>query len=243
MNIAHSRTLRFPLIALALIASVVALCAVPASANEVIVLRSGNAPAGNPDPYINMFVGTGGVPLSPNPFTASDFGQACDGPDAMVILQPPAPPWAQHLDCDLEAQWIGTDILATPASALFCQPFDIQTTCIQRATLSVCWATDDVLGDSLYGGPNPAGVYVNGVAVSPMITGGNYATQTMSLTTDVTSLVSTGTNYLQIYNRDVAFSVSGVIYSATLDITECIVPTETTTWGEVKSLFDSRELR
>lgn len=243
MFIARVHTLRLPALALSLIVGSILLSAGPAGAIETVVLRSGNAPAGNPDPFINMFVGVGGTPLSPNPFTASDFGQACDGPDAIVILQPPAPPWAQHLECDLEAQWIGTDAFATPASALFCQPFEIQTLCIERATLSVCWATDDVLGDLMYGGPNPAGVYVNGVAVSPMITGGNYATQTQSLATDVTSLVSTGLNYLQIYNRDQAFSVSGVIYSATLEIIECNVPTEKSTWGGVKSLFDTSSLR
>jgi len=167
---------------------------------------------------------------------------ACDGPNAVVISQP-ITPWIQHLECDLEARWIGIDALATPASALYCQPFEIETACIQRATLQICWAADDVLGDSVAGGPNPAGVYLNGVAVTPMITGGNYATQTQSLMTDVTSLVSTGTNHLQLYNRDLGFVVSGVIYSAKLEIIECAVPAENTTWGEIKSLFDPTDWR
>jgi hypothetical protein len=242
MFIAHARLLRIASVVLAMPIVCGALIAGTAAASEVIVLRSGNAPAGNPDPFINMYVGAGGAPLSANPFTPSDFAMACDGTDAIVISQPTSA-WAQHLDCDPEAQWIGIDAFATPASALYCQPFEIQTACIERAALTVCWATDDALGDSLFGGPNPAGVYVNGVAVSPMITGGNYATQTQSILTDVTSLVSPGMNYLQIYNRDAGFSVSGVIYSATLEIFECTVPTESTTWGEVKSLFNARDLR
>ncbi len=240
MFIVHSRFLRLALVTLAAVASVALLNAGPAGAVETIVLRSGNALPGNPDPYINVLVGSGGTALSPNPFMPSHFAEACAGPSAVVISQPISP-WVQHLECDLEAKWIGIDALATPASALYCQPFEIETACIERATLQICWAADDNIGDQLFGGGNPEGVFVNGVAVTPMITGGSYAAQTQSLVTDIASLVSTGMNYLQIYNRDAAFVVSGVIYSATIEIYECAVPAETSTWGAVKSLFDTRE--
>lgn len=240
MNIARVRSLRLPFIALAFIVGLGALGAGLASATEVITLRSGNAAPGSADPYITMLAGSGGAPLSASPFTPGDFDQACDGPSAIVLY--PVSVYLQHLACDSLAQWIGIDAFATPASALFCQTFDVETLCIERASLSFCWVTDDVLGDPLAGGPNPDGVYLNGVAVSPSIFGGNYATETVASLTDVTSLLVTGTNRLEVYVRDIGYSVSGVMYSATLEITDCTTPTESTTWGAVKSLFHQKPM-
>jgi hypothetical protein len=237
MFIASVRSLCAPSLAIALILCIccVALNVGPAAANEVIVLRSGNATVGNPDPFINMTVGSGGVPLSPVPFTPGDFTLACEGTSAIVAQAYPV--WLQQLTCDPEAQWIGTDGSATPASTLFCYPFEIQTPCIESANLSFCWAVDDVLGDSLAGGANPDGVYLNGVAVSPSIYGGAYTPETVAPLTDVTSLVSPGTNYLEVYVRDMGFVVSGVIFSATIEITEGPTPNEPSTWGSIKALF------
>ncbi len=205
------------------------------AAAELVTLRSGNAAVGNPDPQINMLVGLGATPLSANPFTAADFDSACAGRSAIVCT--PHPAWLQQLPCDPLAQWIGTDPFATPASALYCQPFDVQTCCIESATLNFCFSTDDALGDGIYGGPNLDGVYLNGVAVTPSINTGSYATETQSGATDVTALIACGSNQLQVYNRDAGFVVSGVIYSATIDITECSVPTESSNFSNVKSLY------
>jgi hypothetical protein len=208
--------------------------ATPASA-EFIALRSGNAPIGNPDPQINMLVGAGGTPLSANPFTAAEFGAACTGHPAMVI--PAHPAWLQQLPCDPLALWIGTDPVGTPASALYCHTFDVQTCCIKSATLDFCWSSDDALGDGIYGGPNLDGVYINGVAVTPSINTGSYAVPTQTGPIDVTALLHCGSNQLQVYNRDAAFVVSGVIYSATIDISECSVPTEAESFGSIKTLY------
>jgi hypothetical protein len=235
MNIARVRSFRLPLVALVFIIGHITLSVAPAFAAEVIVLRSGNAPTGSPDPLIDIFAGPGGAPLSAAPFTPGDFDQACN--DVNAIVAQPNPFWLQELACDPEARWIAGDVSAYPFSALFCYTFEIQTPCIQQANLSFCWASDDNLGDALAGGPNPDGVYLNGVAVSPGIFGGNYATETLAPLTDVTSLVVPGTNRLEIYNRDIGYSVAGVIFSATLEVTECPVPTENTTWGEIKTLF------
>jgi hypothetical protein len=235
MFIAYIRSLRVPLAVVALAVALVSLNAEPAAATEVIVLRSGNAPMGNPDPLITMLAGPGGAPLSANPFTPGDFDQAYDTIPAIVTQ--PHPLWLQHLDCDPQAQWIGIDGVATPGSALYCYTFRIETPCIEQANLSFCWAADDYLGDVLAGGPNPDGVYLNGVAVSPSIFGGNYATETLAPLTDVTSLVSPGTNRLEVYDRDGGFSVSGVMFSATLEVEACSTPAENSTWGQIKSLF------
>jgi len=236
MFVEYIRPLRGALAALALVAVAMTLSAGSASATEVIVLRSGNAPVGNPDPLITMLAGPGGAPLSASPFTASEFDQAC-GTIPAIVTQP-HPNWLQHLECDPAAQWIGTDPVATPGSALYCYTFRIGTECIERATLSFCWATDDILGDPAGGGPNPDGVYLNGAAVSPSISGGNYASDTVSPLTDVTGLVVPGTNRLEVYNRDLGFAVSGVIFSATLEVESCSTPAENSTWGQVKSLFE-----
>lgn len=235
MFIAYIRSWRVFLTVFTLVA-LGALGTGTATATEVIVMRSGNAPVGNPDPLITMLAGSGATPLSGNPFTPADFDLACDVTPAIVTQ--PHPNWLQHLECDPAAQWIGTDGVATPASALYCYTFRIATECIAQANLSFCWATDDVLGDAISGGPNPDGVYLNGVPVSPSIAGGNYASDTVAPLTDVTSLVAPGTNRLEVYNRDLGFVVSGVIFSATLEIEPCTTPVEKTTWGQVKSLFE-----
>lgn len=199
------------------------------------MLRSGNAPIGNPDPQINMLVGAGATPLSLTPFVAGDFAAACAGRPALVIN--PHPAWLQQLPCDLQAQWIGTDPVGTPASALYCHNFNVQTCCIEAAFMNFCWATDDALGDGIYGGPNLDGVYINGVAVSPSINTGNYAAQTLSGLVDVKALLHCGNDQLQVYNRDAALIVSGVIYRATIDIVECAVPTTGPSFGTIKSLY------
>ncbi|MFH1277849.1 MAG: hypothetical protein ABIK65_05675 [Candidatus Eisenbacteria bacterium] len=236
MSMVKTRSSRFLAVFLFLGGLLMALGAVTASATEVVVLRSGNAPAGNPDPSITMLVGSGGAPLSPNLFTTADFDSACTGPNAMIALQPISV-WAQQLACDPLAQWIGIDAFNTPASVLFCQPFDLQTCCIDHATLTFCWVVDDGLGDYPgAGGPNTDGVYLNGVAVTPSISGGNYATET-TMVADVTGLVQCGANRLEVYNRDLGFAVSGVMYSATIEVEGCPTSTEHSTWGSIKSMY------
>ncbi len=229
------RVLRVPVMGVVLSLGLLALGTAGALGSEVIVLRSGNAPVGSPDPQINALVGSGASPLSPNPFTAADFGAACGLRSAYVIN--PHPAWLQSLACDPQAQWIGIDPSATPASALYCQEFTVQTCCIQSATLQFCWAGDDAIGDGIYGGPNLDGVYINGVPVAPSINTGNYAVQTQTGAVDVTGMLQCGSNQLQIYNRDAALVVSGIIYNATFDIKECSVPTVSITFGLLKARY------
>lgn len=213
-----------------------AFTVIAASASaETIVLRSGGATVGNPDPNTTVLVGSGGALLSLVPFTANDFAAACSGTSAIVCQGPSV--WAPQLPCDPMAQWIGIDAFATPASAMYCQNFNVETCCIGRATLDFCWVADDVLGDTYAGGPNPAGVYINGVAVTPLIEGGNYATETIAGGVDVTNLLHCGNNQLSIYNRDLGFTVSGVMFSATLEVLDCEVSSESSSWGSVKALY------
>ncbi len=92
-----------------LVLSALSMVVIPdvAMAVETITLRSGNAPANQPDPNITMLTGTPGGALSPNPFTPADFAAACSGPNATVTV--PISVWLQQLACDPLAQWIGID--------------------------------------------------------------------------------------------------------------------------------------
>ena len=95
-----------------------------------------------------------------------------------------------------------------PATALYGHSFNVETCCITKATLSFCWASDDNIGDQLFGGGNPMGVYLNGVALP--FTGGSYATEN-SGSVDVTSLLHCARNEIFVYNRDAAYVVTGVL--------------------------------
>jgi hypothetical protein len=209
-----------------------ALVFIPALAAAVTTLtvRSGNAPPGSPDPLISRFVVASGCATGyPTPFTAAEFSAASTGPLASVITTPTAA-WASHLACDPDAQWIGIDAFATPLSALYAINVDIPAPCcFSKATLDFCWLVDDQLGDAV----NPAGLYVNGTPI-PSVALGDFTTEKSVTGIDVTSLVHCGRNTLYVYDRDMACVVAGVMFSATLRLEDCIVPTLRSTWGTIK---------
>jgi hypothetical protein len=202
-----------------------------ASAVEVINLRSGfdegnNVPLlpGQQDNNITMlFNGVGGSQLSPVPFTAADFTAAQTGPVATSIA--PILPWAGGNPAPLSdplARWINYLPAAGPSSSvLYAMPFNVTTTGITGATMTFEWMVDDHLGD-LSNGANPAGVYLGigtnpGTATTPIITAGNFGAPTIQ-TVNVLGQIQTGLNYLYVYQRDIGFSASGVIFSTTLTI-------------------------
>ena len=205
----------------------------PASA-ETINMRSGGGYAfGQNDPAWTYLAGSPGAPLSAVPFTVADFAAALSGP-VSVVVPPYGGAWLASLQCDPLAQWISVDANAGPMTALYAHQFNVQTCCITKAMLSFCWASDDNIGDQLFGGGNPMGLYVNGTALP--FTGGSYATENGG-TVDVTSLIHCGANDIHVYNRDAAYVVTGVMFSVTIDIIGCPVKTEEQTWGKVKALY------
>jgi hypothetical protein len=199
----------------------------------VVTIRSGNAAPGNPDPAITMLAlpGSCGVGFA-GAFTPADFAAAAGGPPAFVeaFIHPA---WGPNLPCDLAAQWIGTNPQATPQSALFAQRFDLPVPCcFSKAFLNFCWQADDALGDAV----NPAGIYINGTPIAA-VAGGNYLNPTTVSGIDVASLLHCGPNYLYVYNRDIACAVSGTIYTASFDLTECIDPVQPSSWGSLKATY------
>ncbi len=216
----------------ALLAAGLSLLAAPASA-VVITLKSGNAAPGNPDPlitYVDLATSCGlGYPTA---FTAAEFTAALAGPQATVIGFP-HPAWQTSIPCDPSAAWVGRDNFGTPMSALYAMEFDLgDPCCFTKATLDFCWGVDDALGDAI----NPAGIYLNGTPLAA-VQGGSLASQTEVNGMDVTSLVHCGRNTLHIYDRDLGCVISGIIFSAKLDVTECIVQAHSSSWGKVKAIY------
>ena len=218
---------RLPLLA-------ILLCATTGPAAALtLTMRSGNAPAGSADPLISRFdlASTCGVGY-PTAFTAAEFAAADAGP-AAVVLSYIHPAWITGIACDPAARWIGVSALADPLSALFAMDFTLpDPCCFTAATLDFCWSSDDGLGDAT----NPPGLYVNGSPIAA-VAGGSFGGQSIVSGIDVTGLVHCGKNTLYMYDRDSGCAVSGLIFSATLHVEECIVPVKPATWGAMKSLY------
>ncbi len=199
-------------------------------ASQTITLRSGQVGgfpgvAGQPDDIVTFRPGTpGGAPASGSAFGAADFVGANTGGPAHVIN--PVSVWAPGISDPL-ARWINWDGYfsnpdGTPGSGngvagsvLYAVPFTVTLGSVSSATISIEFAVDDYLGDFLYGGPNPDGLYINGIPTG--YSGGNYATPTTHFQ-NITGMVTPGLNYMYLYQRDAGFGVSGVIFSATIDV-------------------------
>jgi uncharacterized protein (TIGR03382 family) len=200
----------------------------PAAA-EFIQLRSGQSLSvpgtpGQTDDIVTFGTLPGSGAFSASPFTATDFNNSAANP--ATVIQPVSV-WLPGLTFDSQARWINHTLFASqpfgaPGSALYRVPFTVTTTGITSAIMNFAWASDDNLGDQVFGGANPFGAYLrdpsgNVTALTPA-TGGGYSIETTALGMNVTGAINTGLNELFVYQRDQGFSVSGVIFSATFDI-------------------------
>lgn len=181
-----------------------------------------------------------GQPILATAFQASDFAMACSGPQA-VVINPASPPWVASLDCDPEARWIATGLvpgscLGEAISALYCARFTVETQCTVADSIRICWAVDDFLGDpASFPGPNPGGIYINGVDLGPSFSGpGSNPTYT-AVAYNVP--LNGGANSLAVYQRDAGCSISGLILSAKVYTTCGTVGTEVQNWGNIKSIY------
>jgi len=179
----------------------------PCRVTEVVTIRSGNGTIGGPDSQVRFLGGVSHDPLRAAPFTTQDFQDACAAPAQVVT---PWPTWCSSLAGDPLARWISTDQERGPQTALFCHPFTIQHCKRVPGKLRFTWRADNRLGDPL-GGPNLAGVYVNGTPV-PSISGGSFECPENTVVANV--VLDPGPNRLHVYVRDTSGTVSGVIYSA-----------------------------
>jgi hypothetical protein len=215
------------------------LLAVSLSAQATtIVLRSGNIAPPAQDPAITFLVEPNFSCRTPfnTPFTAADFAAADAGPQAWSVL--PSNAWTPSLQCDPAANWIAIDQNLKQRSALYSIPFTVNVSdpcCIHDAQLHFCWMADDLLGDTgSFPGPNPLGVYLNGVGLP--IAGGGYTLEQSALV-DITSTLQCGQNHLYVYVRDAGCGVAGTIFNAQIDYKECATPATPTSWGFVRVLY------
>jgi hypothetical protein len=200
------------------------------AASEVIVLQSGfdeqnNVAWGYGQLDVGLtYVTTGSANLGfANPFTAADFAAAQSGPSA--ITKPPLSQgnfqiYVPSLFAPYpSAQWVNPVLDPLVAlTTLYALPFQVASTSIPGASLSMKWAVDDWLGDPDSSDPNPIGVYLNGQPVPAAISGGTFALNTTAFDPNVGPLLVTGTNWLYLYQRDINAGASGLLFGATITI-------------------------
>jgi hypothetical protein len=165
------------------------------------------------------------TPFRTTPFTAADFAAAAAGPPAKVIT--PVGAWLPALGADPLARWIDWQpspgsCFGSSNSALYAVRFVVQTAC-PTAEVNVCWAVDDGLGDvPAWGGPNPVGIYINGLALNPGFSGGAYNAQTCFAQGNVQ--LNQGVNYMYVYQRDQGCAVAGLLLSARFNVNPGLCP-------------------
>jgi hypothetical protein len=199
-----------------------------AGATEIIHLRSGQsggAPGtpGSPDDIVRFNPwGNPQGPVLGTAFTAADFAATNGGPSAVVVHPPSA--WMGGLIdplTDKDARWINfgiSSIHGSPGSALYAVPFWVNTTTITGASISFQGGADEVLGDWFSAdGPNLDGFYVNGIPTGYMYQGFNFAYPTTHFQ-NILGMVQPGQNWLYYYQRDLTGGLSGLIFSATVEI-------------------------
>lgn len=195
---------------------------------EIITVRSGQvggvpgAPGGLDD-IVTYNPGGNPVaaPVQATPFVAADFAATIAGAPATVIT--PNPAWMGGAVAPLSdplARWINFGPFAAAGSALYAVPFFVTSATIPNATLTVEGGVDDALGDALFGGPNFDGLYINNLpsGLETLLPGDfNFGVPTTH-TQNITSKIAPGQNYLFFYQRDAGAGVSGLIFSATIEI-------------------------
>ena len=201
-----------------------------ADALEIITFRSGQsggspgAPGSFDDTVRYNPWGNPSGPVSGAAFTAADFAATAAGPAAVVVDPGPWMGGAVAPLTDPLARWINfgmTGSFGAPGSALYAVPFWVNTSTITGATITFEGGADECLGDwwtgAGGGGPNPDGVYINGVGLGYMYQGFNFAFATTH-TQSITALVNPGLNHLYFYQRDLTSGLSGIIFSATIEV-------------------------
>jgi len=203
--------------------------------------QSGSGPGSCPGPDSNFRCWAPqsqcAQPILPTAFTAADFDSACSGPLAAIVDAYPL--WAPDLPCDPDARWIANSVepgscYGSSLSVLYCAPFS--SDCAMADSVVVCWEVDDYLGDPAgLPGPNPDGIYINGVTLGPQFDGGSRLTPTTAVAYNVP--LNTGLNSFEVYQRDGGCAVAGIILSAKV-YTHCgTTPVQEGTWGSIKSLY------
>tara|TARA_R110000868_G_scaffold11751_13_gene57343 strand:- start:4950 stop:5729 length:780 start_codon:yes stop_codon:yes gene_type:complete len=203
-----------------------AVLAVPAGADQIITLHSGNGTVGGADSQITFLQG----PLDTgfgSAFTPADFAAAGEGSSATVVN--PHGAWitaasfnANASTAAVPAQWISNSPSGALASgdngssALYAIEFTITDAVVSAASIDFDFAVDNLLGttDPSHGFPN-AGLFLNGTALSGSTSGGGFTPIFNFTRSDIAPLLVSGTNTLYINVTDVG-GPAGLIFSTTI---------------------------
>ena len=224
-------------------AALIALCLLyifPASANQIVLLGTGN---GSPGEFsdLTFLLGPADGPFSA-PFTEADFQAARAGSNAPYTNQNAF--WSPGTT--FGADWVSTRSFQNfqapnnGASALFALDFFLVDNVFTSATLTLLGGVDNALGsdpsfpDSLLpGGGSVAGLYLNGTPLpgSTFLQGGIFSAAPFTFTSsDIAHLLVTGTNTLYLYLVDTG-GPSGLAFSGQLDVVgTTVVPLPGTVW-------------
>ena len=198
---------------LALRLSAPLLIAASLTADETVVVRSGNGPIGGTDSEVTFLLGppTGNFGHA---FTPSDFSNVQSGPAAFIVN--PNPLWIPGLSADASAQWIGTNSDASLGSgntALYGTSFQINSP-LSSATITLSYAADDGIGEAAGGGPN-TGIYLNGVPVCGTSFPIGFSQEHTVSCSDIGPVLRVGSNWLYIEDGNAA-GPAGLLFSATI---------------------------
>lgn len=180
----------------------------PGSGRTCYTLRSG------PGQEINAVVGAPGVPLSSTIFGPADFSAAASGVPLVEVTPKPGPWLNPNAFSDPSAKWIGITSTGASGGFLLSHAFVLDGCAFDNACIEFHYAADDQLGDPINNGPNQIGVYLNGNPVPGFSGGGGFGAETTWSTAGIGSLLRPGCNRLEVYVRDIGYSISGVMYWA-----------------------------
>lgn len=175
-----------------------------------IVLRSGQALPGQPDPNVRCLIGPQSGPFG-GPFTSPDFISARTGPNAQVLTSI-AGGWPNTLPNDATARWINS-----PANSTTLYAIDFQfTRSGTSAVFLIDFVADDLLGVAPSVSTNAVeGIYLNGVAIPYSGGIGTYYQSTRYETQDLLPNLVNGTNTLYLYLHNTG-GRAGLLFRAEL---------------------------
>ena len=175
---------------------------------EFITVQGGNGTPGGTDANITFLPGPFAAP-----FTVADYAAAVVGAPAEIIPNGSFG-WGSPLSNNPLAMWISTTQSGVQPSGLYAVPFTVNSSVIGLATLSVNLLVDDFLGDA-----TNVGVAVNGIPLpgTNTSTPGSWVNETALTNLDISSLVTTGQNYLYLYGNNTG-GPGGVNFSADITV-------------------------
>lgn len=146
-------------------------------------------------------------------FTATDFANAGTSSSATVINNHPA--WITATAFNANAATGGASSGDNGSSGLYAIKFTITDAIISAASINFDFAVDNILGTTSPSFGVNQRLFLNGVALSGITSGGGFNSVHTFTRTDIAPLLQTGVNTLYINLTDVG-GPAGMIFSTTI---------------------------